>query len=223
MHFTTEATAAATLTPSEVVLLLGDRFAESGGLMRANEVLLLTGDKVRADRLAEAALAALVLANEKAGALRLELEKKKVLFGVFKRQALMAYPGAPGAWPDRSAEWAVSQSAQERPKEVDELLAQFIGERTANASTQALNQVKAGMAARGVLNVEEKRVLKVFTTSSFAPSDVTRTLAAAARADEVKELLATCERERPEVWKALMADVRGAVNQMTETDSGSPD
>jgi hypothetical protein len=220
MHFTTEGTtAAATLTPSEVVVLHGEQFAGEGGLLRANEVLLLSGAKVRADQLAEAALAALVLANEQAGHLRLALEKKKVFFGLFKREALMAYPATPGAWPARSAEWAISQSVQERPKEVDDLLSQFISEQTSNGSGQALAQVKAGMAARGVLEVEEKKVLKVFTTSTFVASDSTRAMAAAARPDEVKELLGACERQRPEVWKALMADVRGAIDRMTETDT----
>jgi hypothetical protein len=223
MHFTTEGTtAAATLTPSEVVVLHGERFAGEGGLLRANEVLLLSGAKVRADQLAEAALAALILANEQAGHLRLALEKKKVFFGLFKREALMAYPATPAAWPARSAEWAISQSVQERPKEVDELLSQFIGERTSNGAGQALAQVKAGMAARGVLEVEEKKVLKVFTTSTFVASDTTRAMAAAARPDAVKELLGACERQRPEVWKALMADVRGAIDRMTETDTDRP-
>jgi hypothetical protein len=223
VHFTTEGTtAAATLTPSEVVVQ-GERFAGEGGLLRANEVLLLSGARVRGDQLAEAALATLILANEQEGHLRLELEKKKVFFGLFKREALMAYPATPAAWPPRSAEWAISQSAQERPKEVDELLSQFIGERTSNGAGQALAQVKAGMAARRVLEVEEKKVMKVFTTSTFVASDTTRALAVAARPDAVKELLDGCERQRPEVWKALMSDVRGAIDRMTETDTGDHD
>ncbi|HEX2093987.1 MAG TPA: hypothetical protein VHG28_16410 [Longimicrobiaceae bacterium] len=66
-------------TPTELVLLHGDRFAGEAGMLRGKEELLTGAGKVSADQLAEAVLAALLLGSEQAGGIRLEARAKKAL------------------------------------------------------------------------------------------------------------------------------------------------
>ena len=97
------------VTPSERVLLFGDRFAKPAGVLGHGEVVLSSGAKVSADDLAVQAIAAAYLACEQAGAARLETRQGKAMFGLLKTQALHLAPGQKRVgWPEGSLEsWVV--------------------------------------------------------------------------------------------------------------------
>src|SRR5688500_850844 len=91
---------APTFTPSELVVLFGDRFADEGGMLTAKEEILTSGRKVSVEKVAKAAMAAAVLGAEQAGAVRLDPRAGKALFGLVKTRNLHLVPGAsPEAFP----------------------------------------------------------------------------------------------------------------------------
>lgn len=81
------------LTPSEVVLLNGERFA--GKRLVGNVRLLHTDRKVAAEQLARAVLVAAFLANEADDAIRFETGELPRWFGLRSRTALFVAPDEP--------------------------------------------------------------------------------------------------------------------------------
>src|SRR5512135_3159717 len=92
------------LTPSELVYLNGEKFAQKAGVF--NKIKLMHVDlSVNDAQLVQMTVAAAFLANEQAGTLRLELRSKKALFGLTSVQALYAEPGAAQRqWPPDTLE-----------------------------------------------------------------------------------------------------------------------
>ncbi|HEX8697014.1 MAG TPA: hypothetical protein VF746_31640 [Longimicrobium sp.] len=207
----------ATFTPSELVVLFGDRFAEEGGMLTAKEEVLTSGKKVSAEKLAHAAMAAALLAAEQSGAVRLEVRRTKALFGLMKGEKLHVVPGPrPSAWPAGTVEAAIAESAPSGP-EASDLFGALIGAKTANASQRFVSVVKAGLAGRGLLGTEQKKTLMVFTTMHFTLPDATRAAAGRASTDPVRDLLRSAEQGRPHEWSLMMKAIRAAITWMTET------
>lgn len=208
----------AQLTPSELVTLFGDRFAGEGGMLAAKEEVLTSGAKVNAEELARAALAAALLACEEAGTARLETRASRALFGLVKSQKLHLVPGAaPPSWPAGSLEAAFSAAAAAEPT-VQDAVTRVLATETFNASQHLLSLVKAGLAKRGLLEVEEKKTLMVFTTAAFHLPEATRAAAGREPLEPVRALLHGAEQRRPELWKALVKDIRAAIVWMTKSN-----
>ena len=64
---------ALTFSPSELVLLNGERFSPEAGMLTGKEELLTTGAKVNSEKLMDAAVHAAVWALLESGAARLEI------------------------------------------------------------------------------------------------------------------------------------------------------
>ena len=91
------------LTPSELVYLNGERFANK--VLVGNVELLHTDEKVSMAQLGEAMIAAAILANEAIGAIRLDIREKKALLGLRKVDSLFVDPLNPEVmWPSPSLE-----------------------------------------------------------------------------------------------------------------------
>jgi hypothetical protein len=200
---------AVVLTPSERVLLFGDRFARPGGMLGTNEVVLSSEARVNADDLVDPVIAAAILASEQAGAVRLEERHGKALFGLVKTHALHVLPGARQVeWPEGSLESRVVQIAREQPKVAD-LVTRLLGGKESNALVQELfSRMKSVLAARGVLHAEEKKTLKVFTSVSYSLPAEARAAAERDGTEQAKALLDACRGQRPEIWKYIMQGSR---------------
>lgn len=206
-------------TPSELVVLFGDRFTEKGGMLSSNEEVLTSGVKVSAGKLAPLAMLAGTLAAEKAGNVKLEVRKGKALFGLLKTEKLVVIPGgAPSAWPQGTLEAAVAAGAASEAK-VDDLWQAIIAERTQDADARLLQMVKIGLAGRDLLEVEEKKMLKVFTTIKFVLPPATRAAAERESTEPVKDLLRVAEQGRPDIYKRLDSGIRSALAWMTQNDN----
>jgi hypothetical protein len=210
----------APLTPSEVVLLHGDEFAAKAGLF--NRVKLLHRDEeVSAPQLAQAMLAAALLANEGLGALRLEVRSKKNFLGLGHTTNVYAEPLGPApAWPQPSLEaelraLAETLRAGER-NDVDTLLYTWLAEDDATPWVKVVEQVKAKLAARGLLEVAEKRQLKIFVSRKYALPESTASLAARQPWQPLHQMLSEEARRRPELWKLLEKQIKRAIQQRTE-------
>ena len=210
---------AASFTPSELVVLFGDRFAEPAGMLGWKEEVMTSGTKVSSDKLAVQALAAALLAAEQAGSVALEPRSRKAMFGLVTKQALHVVPaGGSSSWPAGTLEAAVVSEAQKQPT-VQDLFTAVIGAESQSAANRVIAMVKAGLAARDLLEVEEKKVLKVFTTAKFTLPAATRAAAERAPLEPVRDLLGRFQQQRPDVWKTVEKDIRAALVWMTESSN----
>ena len=209
---------APTFTPSELVVLFGEQFAEEGGMLTAKVETLISGAKVHAEKLAYAAVAAAALAAEKAGAIRLEHRRGKALFGLVKTQDVRVVPGtgSAAAFPEGTLERAFADAAA-RDVDVDTVVREALGAESHNPPQRLVGLVHAGLAHRGLLGSEETKVLVVFSGSKFTLPPATRDAALGASLAEVKELLRGAEQGRPELWGAMTKEIRSAIAFMTES------
>jgi hypothetical protein len=205
------------LSPSERVLLCADRFSTAAGMLGYGEVSLSTGVKLDADAVARRMVAAAFLANEQAGALRLELRQEKALFGLMKTEALHAVPGGRSvSWPAGSLEGQVAGRVAAGPK-VQDLVRGILGSESASPAQTLCARAKAALATRGVLHAEEKKTLKLFTSITYSLPPAVLAAAQQTGVAAQEQLLAACEQQRPAVWKALLEAIRGAFVAMTES------
>jgi hypothetical protein len=206
------------LTPSERVLVFGDRFSTPAGMLGYSEVVLSSGNKVDADRLAQNLFAAAFLANEQAGAIGLELRQGKAMFGLMKTQKLHAVSGPKQVgWPQGSLEAVIAASVQQHPK-VDDLVGGILGQKSNSPAQRICGQVKAALAARGVLYAEEKKTLKVFTSVAYSLPDAARAAAEQTGAGHVEQMLRACEQQRPQLWAELIRGIKAGITWMTESN-----
>ncbi len=211
------------LTPSETVLLHGDRFAGEAGMLRAKTELLTADKKVSTDQLAEAALAAMVLGSEQAGAIRLEARTRKVLFGLMSRTTLFAEPAGGSAAPEGTLEAAFRARLGAGAREVDDAVYEMLERDTHHPADDVLDRVRTGLFGRGVLERDEVKKLKFFTTYRYRLAAGTADLLREQPADPVRRLLDECERSRPEVWQLLKKHVAGALSRRTEQQDHTSD
>ena len=206
------------LTPSERVLLFGDRFTPQVGMLGTSEVVLTSGVKVDADKLAAVMLAAAFLANEQAGALGLEARQGKAMFGLMKTEHLHAVPGQKQVgWPNGSLEQVVARSVAAQPK-VDDLVSGIIQDRSPSPGQALCQRAKIALAARDVVHAEEKKTLKIFTSVVFSLPDASRAAAEQSGWAHVQQMLQNCEQQRPQLWNALMKNIRASITWMTQTN-----
>ncbi|MFL5381606.1 MAG: hypothetical protein ACJ8GN_03705 [Longimicrobiaceae bacterium] len=206
------------LTPSERVLIFGDRFSTPAGMLGYSEVVLSSGSKVDADRLAQNLFAAAFLANEQAGAIGLELRQGKAMFGLMKTEKLHAVSGHEQVgWPQGSLEAVIAASVQRHP-EVDDLVGGILGQKTNSPAQSLCARAKAALAARGVLHAEEKKTLKVFTSVTYLLPEHARMAAEQTGAGHVEQMLRACQQQRPQLWAALIRDIKAGITWMTASN-----
>ena len=216
----------AQLAPSEMVLLHGEKFTTAQVLLGATgdpQVALLHADaKVSAVQLGQAILAAALLANERAGTIRLDPRAKKTLLGLSSTETLFADPvGDPVTWPAGSLEAKVRPivdrlQADKESHEVSNVVAALLPPAGEPWST-AVTLVAEGLSARnlvGTAEVEDITILRRWTLP-----DSTRQLAAQQSLAPVQQLLADCQTNRPEVWKRLVEHIKQAIADRTAHDS----
>jgi hypothetical protein len=204
------------LAPSELVLLNGERFAKKRVWWGGVE-LLHTKTKVSSKEIGLAILEAAFLANEEAGAIRLEVGQKKTFFGLFQVTTLFAVPSenAP-KWPAHSLESYVHQHTSQGRADVSTIIYRWLGHDSFSPWNSAVNLIKKGMAQRGMLEeIKEKKRLKFFTATHYMLLRRTERLARYESVEPVQQALAVCQQARPEVWNLLVTQIKGAIASRT--------
>jgi hypothetical protein len=205
-------------TPSERVLLFGDRFAKPAGMLGDGEVVLSSGAKVGADDLAVNAIAAAYLACEQAGAVVLEIRQGKAMFGLVNTRSLHVAPGQKHVgWPEGSLESWVVQGAQRHPKVSELSRGLLVNSQVDSPARTMFERLKAALSARGILHAETKTTLKVFTSVSYTLPDHARAAAEQGGTGHVQAMLENCRQQRADLWKALTGAIQVAINTMTAT------
>ena len=213
-----ESSAPPTFTPSELVVLFGEKFAEEGGMLAAREEALVSRMKVSAEKMAQAALAASLLANERIGAVRLEHRRGKALFGLMDTEKLHVVLGDyESAWPDGTLEATVALLAHGGPT-IAELFQSALGAESHNAGQQVCAMVKAGLAGGDLMDGAERKMLGLITVPQFVLRDEVRRIAMAESPAEVQAMLRETEKERPEIWQQLIKEIGAAMAGMTRSD-----
>jgi hypothetical protein len=214
------------LTPSELVFLNGEQFAQK--VMLGNIDLLHTEAKVSQVQLGMAILEAAFLGCEEAGAISLGIGERKALFGLRKVRELYAVPGSEEVrLPADSLEAEFARLAQ-RMEERDEhsvrnIVYAWLREDTRSPWNNAMDLFKAGMAQRGLLDEREEKKLKIFTVKHYSLAGETSQLLRGQSFAPVKRLLESCQGSRPEIWKMLESGIKKAISARTEQDDTSSD
>ena len=217
------------LTPSELVYLNGEKFAQKAGVF--NKTRLMHMDlNVSETPLAQAVLVAAFLTLEQQGTLRLEPRQKKVLLGLATSKALYADSVGPAAaWPQDTLEaalpvWAYRLAMSKNKNEVETIVYAWLGQDSSTPYEAVFDRIKCGLAARGLLDSRQETHLKIFKSTIYTLPDGTRQLAAAQPVQPVQQLMDACQRSRPEVWKMLNDSVKKGIalrQEKTDTDSSS--
>lgn len=154
------------LTPSEAVLLYGDRFLKKAML---GEKPLLGEHKVSITDHAEKIMTAAIIANQQRGFVTLNIEKGKALFGLVKTQKLRIAPGSGVPdWPEESTESALVRALGQNTVDLDDLVISFIGDISSSPGMDYIARVKGGLAARGIVTAEKKKVLGIFSSTNIS-------------------------------------------------------
>ncbi len=213
------------LTPSEQVFLNGEEFAQKGGPFGRMHLMHLD-QEVNGAQLAQMAVAAAFLINEQTGTLRLELRQKKGFLGLGSVQALYADLCGPlRQWPKLTLEADLPAAAEhlkvQNNAEVYGIVYNWLGADFASPAGEVIERIKGGLADRSLLGMEEKKKLKIFTVREYWLPDPTRLLAQTQPLAPVRQLFQQCEQTRPQVWKALLEQIKKAIaarQEKTDTD-----
>lgn len=210
------------LTPSEVVFLNGEQFAEKVKL--GNVDLIHSDQKVSLAQLGGAILVTAILACEQAGAFRLEVRERKATLGLRKVRELFAVPGKPREnLPEHSLEATFAELAiyleQKNKNDIYTMLYTWLRQDAMSPWNTALELVKAGMALRGLLDATEEKKLKLFKVTRYSLPEQTARLVKGQSVGPVKALLGNCERARPDVWKELESAIKKAIAARTESSN----
>lgn len=203
-------------TPSELILLNGDRFApevEAGG-----HQLLCSDGMVNGHYLAVMMTAAAILANEEENALELELKQKKGIFaGKVKLNLLMRPVGQPPSWNGYTLESAILFSAGQlfavqEECSVRNVVYSFLLENRKLAWEKVIEFVEWGLATSNWLMPVKGDAVKAFQTPFVCPEKV-QELAFSQPLDSVKGLLSSCKKNNPDLWKQLLAEIDQAIKE----------
>lgn len=213
-----EAVDAPVFTPSEMVVLFGDRFAPEAGMLVPSEVVLTSRAKVSSGALMGAAVKAALYTVHRSGAARLQLQEGTAMFGLRKTHNVALLQGLGTAeFPAGSLEAFLLESAV-MEREVEDVLKSFIGEEVSNPAQRVLGLIKRGLSERGMLEAEMRKTMLVFTTIDYVLPPDTRLAAEAQPVLPVQQLLRHYAQREPELDAALQKEIDSACAHMTSSD-----
>lgn len=200
-------------TPSEYILLNGDRFApdvDSGG-----HQLLCSDGMVNGNHLAVMMTAAAILANLEENALEIELRKTKG--GLFSqpKEALYIHPvGQAPSWNGYTLESAILFTsgqffAVKGDYTVRTVVHTILQENRKEPWQKIIEFVEWGLATSNWLIPVEGDAAAAFQTPFICPEKV-QDLAFSQPEEPIKKLFSDCKRNTPEIWQMLLAEIKQA-------------
>lgn len=204
-------------TPSEYILLNGDKFApETKG---HNQLALLCSDNlVDGNFLASMIIAAVLLANEAENALTIELVKNRKAFGLKETTELVLRAGAQiPAWNGYTLESAIlfisGQIASTGQRcTLQKTIYTLLTEDREKPWEKIIELVEWGLASSNWLMPVGAEAAAAFSIPFICPAKV-RDLALAQPSAPIVELLSNCKKGRPEIWQQMMQEISSAFDE----------
>lgn len=217
---TATAQAAGALSPSELVLLHGEKFASKAGMLGAgNFDLLHTAGQVSLQDLGKVMWGTAFLVLQQRGAIRLAMQSRKALLRTV--QVLVAEPT--GNWadvPQTSIEGAIQTVlSQQGPKDVDEIVYILLQSDSSNPWSDLVQFGVKGLEQRRLVWVEEKKAFLGKTYTRHATPEVIA-MAQAQDPTWIRQLLGATP---PDFWQTVTGAIGKAVSRRTESSSDGPD
>jgi hypothetical protein len=217
------------LTPSEMIFLCGDRFADGERAQDSSrEQVLTSARRVNAERLAVAAIRAAVLANQRQGAITLSWEHGEDLAGTVE---LLATVGGPAgrllkkvhalpavqravsrpsprlqrgacvaAWPDGTVEKRLASFDSSQAIGLCEHVQTHLGGGQRACGASVMRVIKAALVQRGLLETSP-RAFGLLQPGHRLPERVR--VQALAQSAAVAHELQAWQQEQPQVWADL--------------------
>jgi hypothetical protein len=190
------------LTPSEIVLIHGSRFADVKQSIAAAAMFVLGGltflldgrSRVSSQRLMTNMLKAALLAHEQAGSIRFEIGDGATPHLRTSRSLVVVPTGKKLDWPPATLE---SRLLLDRRATVADIVFDWLGEDSSNPWNRAAEQGKIMLVLRGVARVSSN-----WRGRSYRFADDGDALASQTSPQSAEALLARCRENRPEVWGA---------------------
>lgn len=209
------------LSPSELVLLNGEKFAKK--VMLGNVKLMHIDASVSNAQLGGAIISAAVLADEASGNIKLEIRDDKAMFGLRKVKNLYANPTPHQIdWPQYSLEAQLPEIASrfkgEDNHQISSLIYAWLREDSGSPWTAAIDMVKSGLAERGLLEKIEEKKLKILSVTKYSLPESTAELASQYSTDSIQQMLDNCQRYRKNIWQLLEKQIKRAIKDRTEQD-----
>lgn len=140
------------LTPSELVVLYAERFAPSPRPMSPRCEAPLTGVRLSAVHLVVAALTSAMAALQCAGAIEVQVHRRRSLLGLRSVRRLVTFPGqATVTWPECSMEQALAAAAAEGEVEASILVVRALAEDSFDPWNHTIDRILRGLVQRGVI------------------------------------------------------------------------
>lgn len=198
-------------TPSEYILLNGEKFApEPRGEDRLP--LLCSESMVDGVYLTTLMLAAAVLANEEEGALEIEIVQSKKAFGLKGTNELILRPkGQTPNWNGYTLESGIMFVASQAygkaaSPSMKNAVYTLLTQDRLRPWEKIIELVEWGLASSNWLLPVEGEAAAAFSTPFICPAKV-RELAFAQPSAPIVNMLTTCKKNRPEIWRQMMAEI----------------
>lgn len=204
-------------TPSEFILLNGDKFApEKKG--ESGLPLLCSDGTVDGNYLATLMVAAAILATEDENGLTLEPVTTRKMLGLKEKTHLIIRPAqVTPNWNGFTLESGILFIASQAfavpgDYSVRNTVYNILAEDRAQPWTKIIELVEWGLASSNWLMPVEGAAASVFSTPFICPAKV-RELALSQPAAPVINLLSTCKKTRPEIWRQLIDEITEAMQE----------
>lgn len=201
-------------TPSEFILLHGDKFAPEVKQSDGHQLLCSDG-VVNGSYLAMMIIAASILANEEVGALAIEIRQKKKLFSSKQTSDVYIHPvGQSPNWSGYTVESAIlfisgQLFAVQGEYTVYNVVHSMLLEDRKDPWQKIIEIVEWGLASSNWLLPVEGDAAAAFQTPFICPEKV-RELAYAQPIDPIRQLILNCKNNTPEIWKLMLAEIEQA-------------
>lgn len=210
------------LSPSETILLTGERYAKPSSMWAVNLHLLHKDEKVQAAELCFTMLMAALLDGEAKGifSLNVRRETRKVLFGLMgtsEQATVYATPRQLHHYPQGSLEARLANLLANGEIKVQQLAYTLLGEDTAEPWLLVFNMVVAGLCQRELLIGEKVKHLLWTSTDLKAPASTLAGVQAEESA-RIDALLANTRQQRAELWQLLTQALQAARSDRVKKD-----
>jgi hypothetical protein len=203
------------LTPSELVWMFGNKFAE--GHFLDNYSLTHLGARVSSTQLMRAIMATAFLVNEKIDTLHFEVHKEKKFFNLLSVSILQIFPGKErNPWTKRSLEYSVCYFVDRLNEDedsigVDKVVYLWIGAAVQDPWKFALKRIERSVYVWEQFDRHNKTEPVLISLDEPNITDEVLSVASKQSISFIQNLLMECEVNRKTVWDLIIRSISSGI------------